>query len=89
VKNRTSWTPTGSDAASEEFFNSCSWSCGPRPGHENGRPRVSAALTGSQLGLFSDQAGALAALFTRGPVLLWQRIGFMALICVTPHKTNS
>ena len=40
------------------FFNSCSWSCGPRPGHENGRPSVAAALTGSsKLGLFSDQAG--------------------------------
>src|SRR5215217_7077019 len=33
-----------------EFFNSCSWSCGPRSGHENGRPRVAAALTGSQVG---------------------------------------
>jgi hypothetical protein len=28
-----------------EFFNSCSWSYGPRPGHENRRPSVSAAPT--------------------------------------------
>jgi hypothetical protein len=28
------------------FFNSCSWPCGPRPGHENGRPSPAAAPTG-------------------------------------------
>src|SRR5215213_4890695 len=28
-------TPKGSEASSAEFFNSCSWSSGPRPGHEN------------------------------------------------------
>jgi hypothetical protein len=46
-------------------------------------------LTRKQSGAFFRPGWGVSALFTRGPVLLWQRIGFMALICVTPHKTNS
>ena len=32
--------------ATGDFFNSCSWSCEPRPAHENGRPCLAAAPTG-------------------------------------------
>src|SRR5215203_4396229 len=54
VTGRMEEAPTG------EFFNSCGWPCGPRPGREIGHAYLLAPAPLHPPALFSDQAGALS-----------------------------